>query len=140
MAAGFDWKKMFGGMSPSPQAITAEQAITQRRQPWRTVTTESMTSQPYADRLLKHQWAKNAGWDPNFNPDVSGYSGEPTARRDRVAAEMIRANEEKSPWGSGAAAGAKSLAGDQEEFEYLSSELDRDFVSEAFASLSGGEP
>jgi len=140
MAAGFDpFKKLLGGggMFKGPQTVSATQAASHANQPWRTVATETMTSQPYADRLLKIQAAKNAGYDPNFEPDVSGYA---PPHRARMAAEMRRRNERLSPTGMAAAAGAQKLAGDPSDFEYMTSELDSGWVQDAIASAMPGEP
>ena len=142
MSGGIDWKNLLG--SRGPQSVTASQAAAQGKIPWRTVTNPIMMSQPYPDRILKIQAAKNLGYDPNFQPDLSGV---PPTRRAIEAAAAMRANEALSPLGMDAAKGARGLAGEPAEFEYLASELDREWISEAIASaippssdLPGGAP
>ena len=142
MATGMDFRKLLE--SRGPQAIGAAQAARQEKLPWRTVTNPTMMSQPHPDRILKIQAAKNLGYDPNFQPDLSGV---PPPRRASVAAAAMRANEALSPLGMDAAKGARGLAGEPAEFEYLASELDREWISEAIASaippssdLPGGAP
>jgi hypothetical protein len=139
MAAGFDpFKKLFSGGgslfggASGPQAVTAQQAASHANQPWRTVTTESMTSQPYADKILKIKASKNLGWNPNWTPD-------PYALPEKNA-EMRRRNERLSPTGSMAAGAAKKLAGDSYDFETMSSELDSGWIQDAIASAMPGEP
>ena len=134
MATGMDFRKLLE--SRGPQAIGAAQAAHQEKLPWRTVTNPTMMSQPHPDRILKIQAAKNLGYDPNFQPDLSGV---PPPRRASVAAAAMRANEALSPLGMDAAKGARGLAGEQAEFEYLASELDREWISEAIASAMPGE-
>jgi len=112
------------------------------RSPLYTISREKMMSQPYPDRLLKIQAAKNLGWDPNWKPDTYTHGmnrGEELELAQRNA-EMRRMNERLSPTGSKAAEVAKDLAGEPAEFEYLTKELDQDFVSEALASALGGPP
>ena len=135
MAAGFDpFKKLLGGggMFKGPQAVSAQQAAGQANQPWRTVATETMTSQPYADRLLKIQAAKDLGHNPewHFDPRLSDAENMRARRR----------NERLSPTGMSAAAGAQKLAGDPSDFEYMTSELDSGWVQDAIASAMPGEP
>ena len=126
-----------GGMFKGPQAVSAQQAASHANQPWRTVATETMTSQPYADRILKIQASKNLGYDPNFTPDVSGYA---PPHRARMAAELRRRNERLSPTGMAAAEGAEKLAGEPQDFETMTSELDSGWVQDAIASAMPGEP
>ena len=138
MAAGFNpFKKMLGGGgglfgAAGPQAVTAAQGASHANQPWRTVTTESMTSQPYADRILKIKAAKNLGWNPewHFDPRLS----------DAENMQARRRNERLSPTGSMAAGAAKKLAGDSYDFETMSSELDSGWIQDAIASAMPGEP
>jgi len=147
MATGFNpFKKLWGSVKPGGSGLLGMRRGAQSispaaakdiRSPLYTISREKMMSQPYPDRLLKIQAAKNLGWDPNFKPDVSGY---PPSQRDLMTAKMIRDNEALSPTGSKAAGVAKDLAGEPAEFEYLTKELDQDFVSEALASALGGPP
>jgi hypothetical protein len=135
MAAGFDpFKKLLGGggMFKGPQTVSAKQAASHANQPWRTVATETMTSQPYADRLLKIQAAKDLGYNPDWQPDPNAVLGWNN--------EMRRRNERLSPTGMSAAAGAQKLAGDPSDFEYMTSELDSGWVQDAIASAMPGEP
>ena len=136
MSGGIDWKNLLG--SRGPQSVTASQAAAQGKIPWHTVTNPTMMSQPYPDRILKIQAAKNLGYDPNFQPDLSGVA---PPRRASVAAAM-RANEALSPWGMNAAKGARGLAGEQTEFDYMASELDAAWMQDAIASAipSGDDP
>ena len=131
MAAGFNpFKKLFG--PTGPQAISAASAAGARNNPAYNVTTQSMMSQPYPDRILKHQAAKNAGWNPDWRPDPYV--------EDRINMLNKHKNDALSPTGSIAAQGAKGLAGEPAEFEYITKELDRDFIQEAMASALGGAP
>ena len=147
MATGFNpFKKLFsnigsglgnitgggGGMFKGPQAVSAQQAASHANQPWRTVATETMRSQPYADRLLKIQASKNLGYDPNWAPDPYALPGK--------NAEMRRRNERLSPTGMAAAEGAEKLAGEPQDFEHMTSELDSGWVQDAIASAMPGEP
>ena len=135
MGAGFDpFKKMLGGggMFKGPQAVSAKKAASHANQPWRSVATETMTSQPYADRLLKIQASKNLGWSPNWTADPYA---DPAKN-----AEMRRRNERLSPTGIAAAEGAEKLAGEPQDFEYMTSELDSGWVQDAIASAMPGEP
>ena len=149
MAKGFNpFKKLWGnitgggagaggGMFQGPRTVSAQQAASHANQPWRTVATETMRSQPYADKLLKIQAAKNAGYNPNFTPDVSMYA---PPHRARMAAELRHRNERLSPTGMAAAEGAQKLAGEPEDFEYMTSELDSGWVQDAIASAMPEEP
>ena len=143
MATGFNpFKKLWGNIGPGgsgllggragPRSVSATQAASHARQPWRTVTMETMTSQPYPDRILKHQAAKNLGWNPDwhFDPRLS----------DAENMRAMRANEALSPTGYGAAQQAKDLAGKPEDFETMTSELDSGWVQDAIASAMPGEP
>ena len=98
MAAGFDpLKKLFGGGlfgATGPQAISAASAAGARNNPAYNVTTQSMMSQPYPDKIL----------------------------RDKFGAK------------------AQEIVGEPAEFEYITKELDRDFIQEAMASALGGAP
>ena len=143
MATGFNpFKKLWGsvkpggpgllGMRKGAQAISPS-AAANIRNPAYTISHQKMMSQPYPDRILKHQAAKDAGWDPDWRPDPYV--------EDRINMLNRQKNEALSPTGSIAAQGAKGLAGEPAEFEYLTKELDQDFVSEALASaLGGGAP
>jgi len=144
MATGFNpFKKLWGSVKPGgpgllgmrrgAQAISASDAAGLRKDPRYNISTRSMMSQPYSDRLLKIQAAKNLGWDPNWKPDPNAVLG--------WNKEMRRRNDRLSPTSMDAAEAAGELAGEPAEFEYLTKELDQDFVSEAMASaLGGGEP
>lgn len=143
MAKGFNpFKKLWGSVKPGgpgllnmrrgPQAISPAVAK-DIRNPAYTISHQKMMSRPYPDRILKHQAAKNLGWNPDwhFDPRLS----------DAENMRAMRANEALSPTGYKAAQQAKDLAGDPAEFEYVTKELDQDFVSEALASaLGGGAP
>ena len=111
MAAGFDpLKKLFGGgggglFGPTgPQAISAASAAGARNDPRYNVTTQSMMSQPYPDKILRMK-AKGM--------ELGG----------------------QDAWNK-----AKEMAGEPAEFEYITKELDRDFIQEAMASALGGAP
>jgi len=143
MAKGFNpFKKLWGNVKPGgggllgmrrgPQTVSAQQAASHANQPWRTVATETMRSQPYADRLLKIQASKDLGYDPNWAPDPYALPGK--------NAEMRRRNERLSPTGSEAAGMAKQLAGESYDFETMTSELDSGWVQDAIASAMPGEP
>ena len=143
MATGFNpFKKLFGavkqggdgllGMRKGPQSISPV-AAKDMRNPAYTVSHQKMMSQPYPDRLLKIQASKNLGYDPNWTPDPYV--------EDRINMLNRQKNEALSPTGYKAAQQAKDLAGAPAEFEYVTKELDQDFVSEALASaLGGGAP
>ena len=143
MAKGFNpFKKLFGavkpggggllGMRKGPQSISPV-AAKDMRNPAYTVSHQKMMSQPYPDRLLKIQASKNLGYDPNWTPDPYV--------EDRINMLNRQKNERLSPTGNMAADAAKGLAGAPAEFEYVTKELDQDFVSEALASaLGGGAP
>ena len=112
--------------------ITREQATSAARNPMWNVQSATQQTQPYPDQLLKIQAAKNAGYDPNFEPDVSGYA---PPHRARMAAELRRGNERLSPTGMTAAQGATALAGEPTTITNFSKSLDRDFIAAAFGSL-----
>ena len=143
MAKGFNpFKKLFGavkpggggllGMRKGPQAVGSQQAASHANQPWRTVTPIPMTSQPYADRLLKIQASKDLGYNPewHFDPKLSD--------ADNMRAR--RKNEALSPTSMAAAEGAEKLAGEPQDFETMTSELDSGWVQDAIASAMPGEP
>jgi len=143
MATGFNpFKKLWGnvkpggpgilGMRAGPQPVSAQLGARHANQPWRTVTPTTMTSQPYADRLLKIQASKNLGYNPewHFDPRLSDAENMRARRR----------NERLSPTGMDAAKGAQKLAGEPEDFEYLTSELDSGWVQDAIASAMPEEP
>ena len=144
MATGFDpFKKLFSnigsglgnigsGFQKGPQHVSAQKAASHAKMPWRNVATETMTSQPYADRILKIQASKNLGYDPDwhFDPRLSD--------ADNMRAR--RKNESLSPTGRLAAEGAEKLAGEPQDFEVMTSELDAGWVQDAIASAMPGEP
>jgi len=143
MATGFNpFKKLWGnvkpggggllGMRKGPQPVSAQQAASHANQPWRTVTPTTMTSQPYPDRLLKIQASKNLGYNPDWRPDPYV--------EDRINMLNRQKNEALSPTGMAAAEGAQKLAGEPEDFETMTSELDSGWVQDAIASAMPGEP
>lgn len=131
----------YAGQGPGAQGnlfnmggpISRDKALSSHKNPLWNVQAKTQLTQPYPDRLLKIQAAENLGYDPDFEPDVSGYA---PPHRARMAAEQRRINEGLSPTGSTAAQAATELAGEPTTITNFSRSLDRDFVAAALGSLT----
>jgi len=81
---------------------------------------------------ISSEAARRAKWNPAYNVSREKMMSQPypdKILRDSTKLEGIKA------WEKG-----KEIAGEPAEFEYLTKELDKDFVSEAMASALGGAP
>lgn len=114
-------------------SITAEEAAALKNNPLFNVQTRTHQSAPYPDAILREQAAINAGYDPNFQPNVAGLS-EPGFQAE-VASAQRAANQDISPIGGSSYATATNMAGESQTITNFSKSLDRDFISAAFGSL-----
>ena len=119
---------LFGAGGP----INRDQADALQNNPLWNVEARTHQSAPYPDAILREQAAINAGYDPNFQPNVSNV---PPSQRDAEAAAQRAANQDISPIGGSSYAAATEMAGESQTITNFSKSLDRDFLAAAFGSL-----
>ena len=113
-------------------SITAEEAAALKNNPLFNVQTRTHQSAPYPDAILREQAAINAGYDPNFQPNVDNV---PPSQRDAERSRQLAANQDISPIGGSSYDTATNMAGESQTITNFSKSLDRDFISAAFGSL-----
>ena len=112
MAAGFNpFKKMWGNVKPGGGGL-----LGMRKGP------QSISSEA----------ARRAKWNPAYTVSREKMMSQPYP--DKILRDSTKLGGIKA-WDK-----AKEMAGEAAEFEYLTKELDQDFVSEAMASALGGSP
>ena len=112
--------------------ITRDEADALQNNPLWNVQARTHQSAPYPDAILREQAAINAGYDPNFQPNVDNV---PPSQRDAERSRQLAANQDISPIGGSSYASATDMAGESQTITNFSKSLDRDFLAAAFGSL-----